>query len=480
MTVSSTSSRVVYNGNGSTTSFPFGFKVQQAADLVVVYTDATGTDFTLSGSQYGAAGFGVDAGGTVTYPLSGGPIATGTTLTIYRKVAVTQPTSISNQGALWPQVIEAALDRLTYIAQNVSDTVSRALVVGPTDGGALSMLPNRTQRAGSVLGFDGAGQPYAAQLVAGLGAASAWLATNFFPMSSAAQARGALGAVGAGDNTAFTGANTFPTAPAGDNSQKAATTAYADRAASGAVGAFVLRSYLAGLQLSTAGASASFGVAAGQAADATNAAMIALAAALAKTTAAWAAGTGNGALDTGTIANNAWYHVYLIKRADTGTVDVLVSLSATSPSLPANYTLSRRIGSMRTDGSANWRAFLQTGDSFLIAPVTDYSSTSTLSPTLTAFSVPTGIVVQPIFATSLGVGSAGNMELLLAPGANASLLAKFACTGTSGTTHDGQTAVGPPTNTSAQLYVSVTLTSGSIVEGTILTKGWVDRRGQDL
>ena len=68
--------------------------------------------------QYDATGFGLEAGGTVTYPKSGSgnpAIADGTTLTIYRNVAVTQPTSISNQGAMWPQVIEAALDRLTYI-----------------------------------------------------------------------------------------------------------------------------------------------------------------------------------------------------------------------------------------------------------------------------------------------------------------------------------------------------------------------------
>jgi hypothetical protein len=60
------------------------------------------------------------------------------------------------------------------------------------------------------------------------------------------------------------------------------------------------------------------------------------------------------------------------------------------------------------------------------------------------------------------------------------LLARFASTGTSATTHDSQSAIGPPTNTSAQLYLSVTLTSGAIAEGAILTKGWVDRRGQDL
>src|SRR6476646_7611837 len=102
MTVSSTSSRVVYIGNGSTTVFPFAFKVMQAADLAVVYSDASGSDVTLSPSQFAASGFGLDAGGSVTYPLSGPPIGSGTRLTLYRTVAVTQPTALGNQGAMWP------------------------------------------------------------------------------------------------------------------------------------------------------------------------------------------------------------------------------------------------------------------------------------------------------------------------------------------------------------------------------------------
>jgi hypothetical protein len=172
MTVSSTSSRVVYAGNGSTVVFPFAFRVNQPADLVVVYSDATGTDVVLSPSQYAASGFGQEAGGSVTYPLSGGPIATGTRLTIYRNVATTQPTSLSNQGALWPQVIEAALDRIVMIAQGFLDTASRTLRVGPTDTVTLNPLPKASQRANAVLGFDGAGQPYAATLTGSLVAVS--------------------------------------------------------------------------------------------------------------------------------------------------------------------------------------------------------------------------------------------------------------------------------------------------------------------
>jgi hypothetical protein len=65
--------------------------------------------------------------------------------------------------------------------------------------------------------------------------------------------------------------------------------------------------------------------------------LITLASAITKNTNnSWAVGTGNGSLDTGAIANSTYYG-YLIQRSDTGVVDVLTSLSATSPTMPANY-----------------------------------------------------------------------------------------------------------------------------------------------
>lgn len=157
MTVSSTSSRVVYSGNGATTSWPFAFKVPTSAELVVVYTDADGVDTTVSPSNYTATGFGVDAGGTVTYPLSGSPIATGTHLTIYRSIAPTQPSSISNQGAFWPTVVEAALDRLTMIVQGFLDLAGRAVVAPVADSAPSMTLPIAALRANKVMAFDADG-----------------------------------------------------------------------------------------------------------------------------------------------------------------------------------------------------------------------------------------------------------------------------------------------------------------------------------
>lgn len=99
--------------------------------------------------------------------------------------------------------------------------------------------------------------------------------------------------------------------------------------------------------------------------------------------AAWAVGTGNGGLDTGTIAN-AWYYVWLIRRSDTGVVDALYSLSATSPTMPTSYDQKRLIGAILRTGGAI-KAFSQRDNYFVWAsPAIDLTTTT---PSLTATNV---------------------------------------------------------------------------------------------
>ena len=153
-----------------------------------------------------------------------------------------------------------------------------------------------------------------------------------------------------------------------------------------------------GLTLSTAGGSALFGIDKGQASDSTNVAAMVLPAAFSKNgSAAWSLGSGGGALDTGAFAANTWYHVHLIERLDTGVVDVLVSLSPAAPTLPANYTVFRRIGSMRTNASSVWTAFTQWGDDFIW--VSSFQELSVNAPPTswvirTLSGVPTGVSVM--------------------------------------------------------------------------------------
>src|SRR5450631_2313526 len=106
----------------------------------------------------------------------------------------------------------------------------------------------------------------------------------------------------------------------------------------------VVPNYLTGLTLSAAGGTGTFGVAGGTAADSTNLTMMTLPLAVTKTTAAWAQGSGAGSLDTGSIAASTWYHAHEIYNPASGLVDVVTSLSATSPTLPTGFTRFRRIG----------------------------------------------------------------------------------------------------------------------------------------
>lgn len=492
MTVSSTSSRVIYLGNGSTTTFAFAFKVNQPADLAVVYTDAAGLDYALSPSQYAASGFGIDAGGSVTYPLPGGsPIASGTKLTIYRDVAVTQPTSLSNQGAMWPQVIEAALDRLTYVAQKVTDSVSRSLVISPTDSAALNVLPNATQRANSVLAFDSQGQPYAGTLTGSLVSVASWIANTLLPATTTQQACSALGAAYLAGGNAYTGTNDFtagraqvPTRSTGDNGTDAASTAFVKGKAESVVGGVVLRSYLAGLGLANNATTPNtkLDAAAGVCTDGTNVQMLSVTASTIDCSTVGANG-----LDTGSLVSNTWYHVFAIGKTD-GTTALLASTSLGSPTLPATFTLKRRIGSFKTDGSAHILAFIQNGDEFRwAASVADVNASNPGTSAVTSLlTVPTGVKVTAFGNVVLQVSSTPTSILLSDPAANneapMTTAAVLAAPGLTFAAVTGGVNVGTTfavrTDTAAHIRYWLSASASDVKVG-VFTRGWIDRRGRD-
>lgn len=160
-----------------------------------------------------------------------------------------------------------------------------------------------------------------------------------------------------------------------------------------------IANYIGGLTLSTAGGSATFGIAAGSCSDSTNADFMKLSSAYTKTSSTWLVGSGSGALDTGTATASTWYHVHIIKRTDTNVVDVLISLSATAPTMPTNYTLRRRIGSIFLNSSSQWTAFTQRGQEFWwVTPTNDITASGSFGSTSANFTIasPLGISVQAI------------------------------------------------------------------------------------
>jgi len=241
-----------------------------------------------------------------------------------------------------------------------------------------------------------------------------------------------------------------------------------------------LRGWIAGLTLSTAGAS-TFGVAAGEAADSTNVDLMQIAA-ISKTTGAWVVGSGNGALDTGTIGAASWYHVFLIKRPDTGVVDVLVSLSPTAPTLSTNYTLFRRIGVMLTS-SSQWVLFRQDGDIFTWdAPVVEVNGanppgTSAVLVTLTGS--PLGIRVRAFGAAAVQTLAAG--ASLLISGQDQTDLAPPPCNVMSANAAAGIRSSGwwvAWTNTAKGIRYRVSLRDANTFVY-VFTYGWEDPRGRN-
>lgn len=174
-TITSQTSSVTALGNSSNTVFTFSFVGVQSSDIQVIYTDSAGAETTLLTSQYTlalnppATGAIWGIGGTVTYPLSGSPIATGTTLTINRVLPLTQTVS-SNQGQAFPRAVEIALDLLEMQLQQVNNLVGRAISVSVTDTcSSLGSLPTASERASQLLGFDSTGcNPIVAQPSAAL------------------------------------------------------------------------------------------------------------------------------------------------------------------------------------------------------------------------------------------------------------------------------------------------------------------------
>lgn len=160
MTISTTVNKVIGQGNGATTSFSYSFLMPAAANAVVTFTDALGNQTVLNPTQYTLSGIGNPNGGTLTYPLSGSPIATGQSITLQRVLPLQQLTTLVNQSGYYPAVVEAALDNLEMQIQqlNASTGGNASLQFPAVDPSTLNaILPAAAARANRILSFDASG-----------------------------------------------------------------------------------------------------------------------------------------------------------------------------------------------------------------------------------------------------------------------------------------------------------------------------------
>jgi hypothetical protein len=431
------------------------------SSLTSVGTIATGVwQGTVVGSAYGGTGVN-NAGRTLTISTNSGTISFTSSVTL--TVAATASVSGTNTG-----------DQTIALTGDVtgSGTGSFAATIA---NNAVTLAKLATQAANTILAN------------ATTGAA--------VPTAVAISASRLVGRDASGNITGLTVGGGVEFTSGGI--QRSALTGVVTAAAGSGATVFpagVLLGYIDGYQMSRSSAT-TVTVTAGTCRDSADGSMIYFGAATKtlQSSGSWAAGSGNNGLDTGARANSTWYHVWAISQALGASADILLSTSASSPTMPSGYTLKRRVGSIRTDGSGNIIDFIQRGDQFLWKiPRQDVLATNPgTSGALYTLSTPLGVRTE---AMLVAVGydqisglahyasrcyvSSPDVDNVAADWASGSGLSWSLFVNTAVTNWQMGTMDRVWTDTSSQVRARIAV-SGSSAQLIIQTRGWVDARGRD-
>ena len=153
MTVSSTTIKNSYTASSSQTTFAYAFKIFADADLKVY---VNGTLKTLT-THYTVTNAGVTAGGNVVF---GTGLTSGDKVVIQRDLTLTQATDYVENDPFPADSHETALDRLTFIVQQLNDGVeSRSFKFAKTvtDAGTIEINLDSSDRSSKILAFDSTG-----------------------------------------------------------------------------------------------------------------------------------------------------------------------------------------------------------------------------------------------------------------------------------------------------------------------------------
>ena len=171
MTVSSTTTKNSYSGNGSTHSFAYGFKIFADADLTVIIRSSTGVETVRTlNTHYIVTNAGNDSGGNVLFKFNTGTSsdahfsssdfrpASGETVVIRRNLTLTQGTDYVENDPFPAESHENALDRVTFITQQLQEELDRSFKVSRTNTITTpEFATSASDRANKLLSFDGSG-----------------------------------------------------------------------------------------------------------------------------------------------------------------------------------------------------------------------------------------------------------------------------------------------------------------------------------
>ena len=157
MTISTTIIKNSYSGDGSTTVFPYTFKISAEADIQVIIRAANGTETvkTLT-TDYTISGVGSASGGNVTMVTA--PSATET-LVIRRETIQTQTVDLVENDPFTAETVEGAFDKSIAVSQELQEEVDRSIKLSRTNTmTSTEFTVDAATRANKILAFDGAGE----------------------------------------------------------------------------------------------------------------------------------------------------------------------------------------------------------------------------------------------------------------------------------------------------------------------------------
>jgi len=171
MTVSTTIIKNSASGNGTLHSFAYGFKIFADGDLDVIIRSSTGTETVKTlNTHYVVTNAGTDSGGNVLFKFNTGSSgdahfsssdfrpANGETVLIRRSLTLTQSTDYVANDPFAAEDHETALDRLTFITQEIKEELDRSFKVSKTNTITTpEFTDSAATRASKTLGFDSSG-----------------------------------------------------------------------------------------------------------------------------------------------------------------------------------------------------------------------------------------------------------------------------------------------------------------------------------
>ena len=158
MTISTTTIKNSYSGNGSTSAFTYSFKITDDDHIEVIIRSSTGTETVKSkGTHYTVSGVG-SSSGTVTF-TSGNIPASGETVLLRRSTPQTQGMDLIENDPMSAETIETAHDKSISITQELQEQIDRSLKLSRTNTmTSTEFTVGATDRANKILAFDSSGE----------------------------------------------------------------------------------------------------------------------------------------------------------------------------------------------------------------------------------------------------------------------------------------------------------------------------------